>query len=83
MVSQAEQHRRLMQEALNDEIANHPDRDGDRHLSNRTCWERIPAFQFAPVQPWRLLRASAVILAWMILAAQLLSYSPTRWPSLS
>jgi ABC-2 type transport system permease protein len=34
-LSQAEQHRRVIQERLNADIAEHPDQDGARHLSNR------------------------------------------------
>lgn len=74
-LSQAEQHRRAMQEALNAEIAEHPDRDGARHLSNRELWERIPAFQFTRPEPLLLLRVSAVeicsLLIWALFAAVL------------
>jgi ABC-2 type transport system permease protein len=71
-LSQAEVHRRLIQEALNTELAKHPERDGARHLSDRTLWERIPAFEFARPQPSQVLRASAAelcaLLLWAILA---------------
>jgi ABC-2 type transport system permease protein len=74
-LSQAEQHRRVIQQTLNAEIAEHPDRDGGRHLSNRELWERIPAFQFTRPPSPQLLRDSAVeicsLLIWAVLAAVL------------
>jgi ABC-2 type transport system permease protein len=70
-LSQAEQHRRVIQKALNADIIEHPDRDGARHLSNHELWQRIPAFQFTP--PSQLLSVSAVeicsLLIWALLAA--------------
>ena len=72
-LSQVEQHRRVIQQRLNADITDHPDRDGARHLSNRELWESIPAFQFTP--PTQLLRISALeilaLLVWALLAAVL------------
>jgi ABC-2 type transport system permease protein len=72
-LSQAEQHRRVIQERLNADIAEHPDQDGARHLSNHELWERIPPFQFTP--PSQLSRLSTVeiisLLIWAVMAAVL------------
>jgi ABC-2 type transport system permease protein len=75
-LSQAEQHRRIIQETLNTELTRHPDRDGTRHLSNRELWERIPAFEFTGPPASRLLRVSAVelssLIVWALLAVVLI-----------
>lgn len=58
-VTQAETQRRLMQRLMNEEIERHPDVDGQRHLSDASVWQSVPAFEF------RLPSVSALARWWL------------------
>jgi ABC-2 type transport system permease protein len=76
-LSQTESHRRLIQQALNDELVKHPIRDGAPHLSDRSLWERVPPFRYVGPVPSEVLRTSVAsvlaLVGWLIAVGMLLA----------
>lgn len=83
----AEQHRRLMQDIISQELADHADGHGETHFeyrSGREFWRTIPRFDYVPSAAGdavrRNLRSLGVLLAGLLLAVGLaLLAAPRRW----
>lgn len=75
-IVQAEDHRRMMQRAMNAEIEQHPDVNGQRYLSDSAVWRSVSAFEFELPRIGSLssqwLSSLLVIGGWLLFAALLL-----------
>lgn len=78
----AEEHRRAELKIINDDILEHPVRDGDMHLGDRELWAKVPAFQYrAPAIGWVLSNHAlpfVLLVLWFGLAARFAWTGATR-----
>jgi ABC-2 type transport system permease protein len=76
-VDAAEQHRRIMQQMLNDDLLANPERDGIRYEAGPELWRTIPAFTYTAPTLTTILPTYALPFA--ILIVWLLSTSAAVW----
>jgi ABC-2 type transport system permease protein len=80
-VTAAEEHRRMMQRVLNDDIVEHQ-KPGDVYLAGSELWSRVPAFEYvSPSAGWALrhqIPAIVVLIGWLFLGASGALYAVRR-----
>ncbi len=74
-VAAAEEHRRVIQKTLNDELSLHAEKDWGDYQAGADLWVRVPAFHYDPPPLSGLLRhyvsAAFLLSAWFVMAAWL------------
>ncbi|TVS16380.1 MAG: DUF3526 domain-containing protein [Gammaproteobacteria bacterium] len=81
----AEQHRRVMQEMLNEAIYRNPEVDGQRYLAGPELWATVPEFEYSAPSLGRIISghapAFAVLTGWLLLPLMgLLRVAPRLQP---
>ncbi|MGH8650766.1 MAG: DUF3526 domain-containing protein [Gammaproteobacteria bacterium] len=71
----AEEHRRVIQKTVNDELSLHPEKDWGDYQAGPDLWARVPAFHYEPPPLssllWHYVPAAFLLSAWFLVAAWL------------